>query len=423
MSHKFLHFVQYNNAIPILMGVLFLGSGVAFASSEEVRDTVLNSTQVLRSMDNSRIITADLENYSVRIEITGVTEDDEFYYVTYLLNTIDVVDALWRDVIKERVLQVGKSAIEGKDLGTHASRELSQVRDQEFVRLKETQEIEREIGESQKVVATVYTGLVGKFLDEKTEVFAGYQEVVDEEPSQPYPDHIVANPQPNPTTQSVAADIASSSSDPEPEPDNGTTAVVVGDPVDTEAPTISILGNNPARIALNTQYSDLGAFVSDNKQGTLGYKIFVNGVEVQTVDLDTATTTTYTITYGAQDQVGNTSTANRIVEIFDPAVVVEENETDTATTTPPVTATTTTTVEVPIEEEQTATTTPEQTATTTPVVVEQATTTPTVEEPTTEPEEVPVIEEPTATSTESVIEEPVVTPDITEEVATTTSTE
>lgn len=316
MFERAAHFLQYHNAVPLFLGVLFLGSGVAFASSEAVRNTVFDSQEELRSVDNSRIIHVDLAQYAITIEITNVTQDDDFYYVSYLLNTIDVVDAVWQDVAKERVLQVAKTAILGKDLGTHASKELAQVRDGERVRLQSTQEIERAIGESAKTVATVYTGLVGRFLDEETEVFAGYQAVVEEQPAEPYADHIVRNPQPSPTTDDAAGG--------EPQ---GETVTIVGDPGDTEPPTITILGNNPARVALNAQYSDLGAYVSDNQSsGALGYKTFLDGVEVSVVEIDTSTTTTYTITYGAADSVGNTASAQRTVAVFDPSVEQPSDE-------------------------------------------------------------------------------------------------
>ena len=75
MFNKISHFIQYNNAIPIFLGVVFLGSGMAFAASSEMRDTVISSQQELRSFDNGRIVNVDLETYATGIEITNVTED------------------------------------------------------------------------------------------------------------------------------------------------------------------------------------------------------------------------------------------------------------------------------------------------------------------------------------------------------------
>ena len=308
MFNKISHFIQYNNAIPIFLGVVFLGSGMAFAASEEVRDTVLSSQQELRSIDNGRIVHVDLDTYATAIEITNVTEDELFYFVAYNLHTIDLVDGVWQDVSKEQLLKVAKDAIVGKDLGTYATKELAQVRDSELLRLKATQEIERAQGLSSKTVATVYTGLVGKFLDEKSETIPGYVPVVEEQPAAPYP--------------GTAADAATNATADAQTGGDATTggSVIAGDPSDMVPPVISVLGSNPAYISLRTQYSDLGAYVYDNKQGELGYEIFLDGVKVQSVQIDTATTTSYTVVYKANDQVGNTAQATRIINVYDPAV-------------------------------------------------------------------------------------------------------
>lgn len=337
MFNKITHFIKYNNALPIFFGILFLGAGGALAANEQVQDAVLASERVVRSIDNTRIVNLDLNSYSVSIGITGVEEDDLFYYVTYVLNTVDLVDGVWTDAGIEKVLEVSKESIIGRDLGLYASEELAEVRDHELSKLKEVQEIERSNGESVKVVATVYSGLVGKFLDSTEESLPGYDAVIKEE-------------------------VIPSSSVVTSEPQNNN--VVVGNPDDTEPPVITVLGNNPARITFNSEYSDLGAYVYDNKSDNLGYKTFVDGVEMTTVSIDTGTTTTYTIIYRATDQVGNIGEASRLVEVYDPNAIVE---------IPVVTSTPTTTP-------QTSTTTP-------PIIEEPATTTP------------PVISEPVATTT------------------------
>jgi hypothetical protein len=86
---------------------------------------------------------------------------------------------------------------------------------------------------------------------------------------------------------------------------------------DTEAPVITINGNNPAEISIGGTYSDLGATVTDNVNDNLGITALIDGVEVTggfgNIQIDTSTSTTYTITYSATDQAGNTSTAERDV--------------------------------------------------------------------------------------------------------------
>ena len=95
---------------------------------------------------------------------------------------------------------------------------------------------------------------------------------------------------------------------------------------DIELPTLEIIGDNHAEIEVDSTYSDNGVIVTDNVDSNLGHKIFVDGVEVTQVQLDTASSTTYTILYQATDQAGNVGEATRIVEVVGPEeeLVVEE---------------------------------------------------------------------------------------------------
>lgn len=112
---------------------------------------------------------------------------------------------------------------------------------------------------------------------------------------------------------------------------------------DTEPPTITLLGNNPAQIAIGATYADPGVTVDDNVNKNLGYKVAVNGVDVQNINLDTSTSTTYTITFSATDQAGNVGSAQRTVIIGNGGTQqIQNNTQQTATTTPSTTATSTT---------------------------------------------------------------------------------
>ena len=90
---------------------------------------------------------------------------------------------------------------------------------------------------------------------------------------------------------------------------------------DTEAPTISINGNNPATINVGDNYVDLGASISDNVDQNLGYSASVDGGTATTDDqvvIDTSASGTHTIEYSATDAAGNTGTATRTVDVVDP---------------------------------------------------------------------------------------------------------
>lgn len=82
-----------------------------------------------------------------------------------------------------------------------------------------------------------------------------------------------------------------------------------GEPIDdTIPPVITLLGNNPVTIAVNTTYEDVGVTVTDN------YDLSVTA----NVDLSQVVTTQigdYTAIYSATDTAGNTSIATRLVQV------------------------------------------------------------------------------------------------------------
>ncbi|MES2006643.1 MAG: immunoglobulin-like domain-containing protein, partial [Patescibacteria group bacterium] len=90
---------------------------------------------------------------------------------------------------------------------------------------------------------------------------------------------------------------------------------------DTEAPVISLNGNNPAQIYVGDSYTDLGATVSDNVDENLGFKVSLNGgaeIDLSQLSLDTSTSTSYSIVFSSTDQAGNTGTATRTVNVVTP---------------------------------------------------------------------------------------------------------
>lgn len=287
MFQKLVTFIKYNNAFTTILGVLFLGFGGALAASPDVREGIVSAKESIVSIDNSYITAIDLAQYTPTIQVTSITEDESTYYVSYELATIDISLGVWRDVVKTKDITVSKVALDGSDLGLYLTKELKEVADRELAYLKEVQGIERGLGTTQKVVATAYSGLIGKLLDPKEEVFAGYTPVIEPKP-EPVPVVSVAPPQPA-SGQSGSGD--------------------------TTPPVIKVQGNNPAKLERGASYVDLGVIVTDNVNDNLGVKYLVDGVEVRHISLDTSADKTYTITYQATDQAGNTGMATRTVVI------------------------------------------------------------------------------------------------------------
>ena len=80
------------------------------------------------------------------------------------------------------------------------------------------------------------------------------------------------------------------------------------DDKDTEAPVISILGDNPATVELGSTYTDAGAIATDNSG---------SAVVTSSGTVDTNTVGSYIITYTATDAAGNSSSATRTVDVVD----------------------------------------------------------------------------------------------------------
>ena len=84
--------------------------------------------------------------------------------------------------------------------------------------------------------------------------------------------------------------------------------ILSDDDKDTEAPVISILGDNPATVELGSTYTDAGATATDNSGSV---------VVTSSGTVDTDTVGSYTITYTATDASGNSATATRTVNVVD----------------------------------------------------------------------------------------------------------
>ncbi len=85
------------------------------------------------------------------------------------------------------------------------------------------------------------------------------------------------------------------------------TVEVVPAPPDTVAPVITLLGDNPLRVALGESFIDPGATATDDQDGDISARIEVTG------DVDTQTEGTYTVTYTVSDAAGNTANETREV--------------------------------------------------------------------------------------------------------------
>lgn len=318
---RLVHFLSYNNAVPLTVSFLLLGSGMAFAASPDVRDAVYNSTSEVVAVDNTYLVGMNLDSFSPVVQISAVTEDETHYYVSYTLSTIDVVDGVWRDTVKTRTMNVDKAFLGDRlDLGLYVTKQLAEVVDFEVSYLKEAQSIEKK-NVSTKVIATAYGGLVGQMLDTQTDVLPGYTPVV-----MPPPE-VVSTDSGSQVASAAGAAAPVAATDP-----LAPTINTSSESGDMTAPVLTVMGNNPARLQKGSSYVDLGVVVTDNVQPNITVHYFLNDREVSSINIDTTVPGTYTIRYEATDPSGNTGRAQRIVEVFDPAAPAPSPE-EPATTT------------------------------------------------------------------------------------------
>ena len=180
MLQKILHFIKYNNLTAIIFSVIFSGVGVSLAASPEVRAGIYSSSQIVTAIDNRLIVGARLDNFDFNLKITSITEDALNYYASYSYQTLAIEDSIWKNVNLNKTLKVEKAALEEKDLGLYLAQELSENLNYELSYLKRVQELEKEKGQSQKIITTEYAGLVGKFLDPEEKIIEGYEPVIPE---------------------------------------------------------------------------------------------------------------------------------------------------------------------------------------------------------------------------------------------------
>lgn len=175
--NNFLSFLQYNNTIPIVLSLVLVGAGSTFAYQNP--ETFYQEEVVVKAIDNTYLANLNLDTYSPTIEVTKVEESETHYYITYLLSTISLKDHIWQETDLEKNLTIDKNIlVRYLNLEAYVTKELSEVIAKELQDLRQTQVFERK-ALSQKTIVTTHRGLVGKFVDDKTEVLPPYQPIME----------------------------------------------------------------------------------------------------------------------------------------------------------------------------------------------------------------------------------------------------
>ena len=101
----------------------------------------------------------------------------------------------------------------------------------------------------------------------------------------------------------------------------------------TTPPIIQINGNNPAHIQVGASYNDLGAVITGptDADKDLGIHLYLDGVAVSSIMLDTSASSTHAIDYVATDTAG-TATSTRTIFVEGAQYPTNEQATSTPQT-------------------------------------------------------------------------------------------
>jgi hypothetical protein len=189
-----------SNITNLAIFTIFAGGALTFANNAPVQNVVIGAlgseVKKVISVDNTYIVNKDFSNYTPTISVQTVEENVDNYFVTYLLNTIDIDNFTWKDVTKTKTLTINKESLsEYKNLASFVQYELKQVINSEIDRLVRTQEVQKKVV-SQKTTVTDYTGILGLVMDSKTVVDDPYKPEASTELLVPVPEKLVAAPDP-----------------------------------------------------------------------------------------------------------------------------------------------------------------------------------------------------------------------------------
>lgn len=312
----FTNFIQYNNAVPLVVSFLLLSAGATFASTEAGQGALIGRQETVVSVDNSFLLAKNLIDWSPKVTVTNVVKEGSQYIVTYSLETIDVDSYIWRDVVKTQEMRVDEEVlVKYTDLAAYVQFQLKDVVVGEKDRLVRTQEIQKD-ALTPKTTVISYTGLIGAVLTEDTVVADPYAVTPSTEGTVPVvipaQEAIVAAAAEVPTTNSQE----SSTDTQQPtvtnqEINNSQPSANTQEPI-----TVTLLGTDTVTLAVGDTYTDLGALAKDAAGNDLPVTRTVNGTPVaegEVVNISTSATAKFTIVYTATSGVDTISTTRTII--------------------------------------------------------------------------------------------------------------
>ena len=139
-----LNFIKYNNAFPIILVVVILGTGAAFAMGPDLRQSALDRigktslpSATPATTDTTKLLAENIDNFDLRLRIDTITEDEESYHVTYSYRTFEVAESAWKEVRKKGKMDIPKALLGKRDLKSYLAEQIGQVIDREIAYLGE----------------------------------------------------------------------------------------------------------------------------------------------------------------------------------------------------------------------------------------------------------------------------------------------
>jgi len=175
MFKKFIHFIKYNNAMTLILVLVFVvGSGV-FAQTETGQEVIGQKKTGVLGIDNTLLIEADLDAFDMNFRIEKIEEDEKYYYVTYTF--LDLVEdrQAWQYFLEERVRKISKKS--RVDLSEYLAEEFVEMYESRIGYLQEERSRAEILGEEKRMETSEYSGLIGKTLDVVASVFSNYRPV------------------------------------------------------------------------------------------------------------------------------------------------------------------------------------------------------------------------------------------------------
>ena len=112
---RFTQFIQYNNIIPIVLGVVFLGATVSLAQvgSQSFGGSSLARTN--STTDATALLSVNFETHQFNPSVDGINESEDAYEVTIAMDDYVVVGGTWQQVRSQTNMSIRKDRVQSTD--------------------------------------------------------------------------------------------------------------------------------------------------------------------------------------------------------------------------------------------------------------------------------------------------------------------